>query len=304
MRFFEELIFSPRGVLQHLIVLILSPFGLISCLLSKLLIRSKPTLDFGVPIIGVGNLVVGGTGKTPLTVALTKNRTNSAVVLRGYRRASRGLKVVSDNGKIISSVQEAGDEAMVYARLLPNASVIVSEDRVLGIQKALELGAKIVFLDDAFRHRKIHKFDILISPMVEPKYDLCLPAGAYRASKSLYKLANFVAKEGVDYRRVVTIQNPSKKMALVTSIANPQRLDSFLPDGVISKHYFADHHPFTRDEIAKIISATGAESLLVTLKDAVKLDSFEFKLSIMELELEFLSPLKDEVDSFIASFLP
>ncbi len=89
---------------------------------------------------------------------------------------------------------------------MKNATVIVSEDRVLGIKKAKELGSKVIFLDDGFSKYNIKKFDILLKPKDEPTNNFCIPSGAYREPKSFYKKANLVLKEGIDFKREVEIK--------------------------------------------------------------------------------------------------
>ncbi len=117
----------------------------------------KKPQDFGIDIISVGNITVGGSGKTPLVTALASKYEHAAIILRGYGRASRGLFVVKNGENILCDVSVSGDEAMIYAHKVPHAVVIVSEDRREGIIKAKELGAKIVFLDDAYSKHDIKK---------------------------------------------------------------------------------------------------------------------------------------------------
>ena len=122
--------------------------------------KTKKEEEFEIDIVSVGNLNVGGSGKTPLTSALAVNYENVAIVLRGYGRESKGLFVIKDSIKILHDVSISGDEAMIYAHKVPNAIVIVSEDRKKGIKKAKEMGAKIVFLDDAYSKHDIIKLDL------------------------------------------------------------------------------------------------------------------------------------------------
>ncbi len=124
--------------------------------------KSKIAENFGIDIISVGNLSVGGSGKTPLVTALALKYENVAIILRGYGRESKGLHVVSNNGEILVDVNTSGDEAMIYAHKVSNALVIVSEDRKIAIKKAKEMGAKIIFLDDAYSKHDIKKLDLLI----------------------------------------------------------------------------------------------------------------------------------------------
>ncbi|MEA1914161.1 MAG: tetraacyldisaccharide 4'-kinase, partial [Campylobacterota bacterium] len=196
----EEYLFFPTP-LQQLISALLLPLTLLYCLIvstKRILAKKK---YFGIPVIGIGNLLVGGTGKTPVTIALAKDKKNVAVVLRGYGRQSKGLIAVSNKGKILTNVQQSGDEAMLLALSLPNAIVIVSQKREEGIVKAKELGAKLVFLDDGFSQYGIEKYDILVRPQEEPSNIFCLPSGGYREPKIMYGIANQVLLEGKDFNR-------------------------------------------------------------------------------------------------------
>lgn len=244
--------------------------------------KSKEMEDFGVDIISVGNLNVGGSGKTPLVSALASRYEDVAIILRGYGRKSNGLFVVSNGSEILCDVEISGDEAMIYARKLPHAKVIVSENRKNGIRKAKELGVKIIFLDDAYSKHDIKKLDFLID--VESKNNFCLPSGPFRERLWSSKEA-VIVKDGEDFKRVVELKNKSDKMSLVTAIARPQRLDGYLPQ-VVSKNYFEDHHSFTKKEIEDILQRDKSDSILVTYKDFVKLEQFGLKLSLLDLHVE------------------
>ncbi len=233
-------------------------------------------------IVSVGNLTVGGSGKTPLVTALAKEHKKPAIILRGYGRASKGLIVVKNGNEILCDVKSSGDEAMIYAKKLPNATVIVSEERKRAIQKAKELGCEIVFLDDAYSKHDIKKQDILID--VKTKNSSCLPAGPFRERLWPGKEALHVEEEK-DFFRKVKLVNPTQKMSLVTAIARPQRLDKYLP-AVIAKHYFEDHHSFTKEELETILQKDAATSLLVTFKDYVKIEHFGLPLSLLDLEVK------------------
>jgi tetraacyldisaccharide 4'-kinase len=244
--------------------------------------KSKTAQNFDVDIVSVGNLSVGGSGKTPLVTALASNYKDVAIVLRGYGRQGSGLHVVSNGSRILENVKISGDEAMIYAQKLPKAIVIVSEDRKDGILKAKEFGAKIIFLDDAYSKHDIKKLDLLIE--VKSSNTSCLPAGPFRERLWASKEAVTV-KDGKDFKRVVELKNKSDKMSLVTAIARPNRLDSFIPH-VVSKNYFEDHHSFTKNEIEEILQNDGSDSVLVTYKDFVKLESFGLPISLLDLHVE------------------
>jgi len=257
--------------------------------------KSKTPEDFGVDIISVGNLNVGGSGKTPLVTALASRYENVAIVLRGYGRESQGLYVVKDAEKILHDVKISGDEAMIYAHKLPNAMVIVSEDRKVGIKKAKEMGAKIIFLDDAYSKHDIKKLDLLIK--VKTPNNFCLPSGPFR--ERLYTSKNVrVVEEEKDFKRVVTLKDRCDKMSLLTAIARPQRLDKYLPE-VLSKNYFEDHHSFSKSELQEVLQRDGADSLLVTYKDFVKVRSFGLPLSLLDLDVEVSQDLFETIGKYI-----
>ena len=257
--------------------------------------KSKTPQDFGINIISVGNLNVGGSGKTPLVSALALKYEDAAIILRGYGRESQGLHVVKNKTKILCDVSISGDEAMIYAHKVPNAIVIVSEDRKKGILKAKEMGVKVIFLDDAYSKHDIKKLDLLIE--VNSTNSSCLPAGPFRERLWAEK-ETVVLKDGEDFTRVVELKNKSARMSLVTAIARPTRLDEFLPN-VVSKHYFEDHYLFKKSELEDILFSSGSDSLLVTYKDFVKVESFKLPLSLLDLHVE----VDDKVFQIIGNYI-
>jgi tetraacyldisaccharide 4'-kinase len=290
----EQYLFFPNP-LQRLISVALFPFTILYCIVvAYKRIGAKP-FDFELPIVSIGNLVVGGSGKTPVTIALAKDKKDAFVILRGYGRSSKGMIVISQKGKILVDIEKSGDEAMVLARSLPNGSVIVAENRIEGIQKAKELGAKIIFLDDGYSKHNIHKFDILIRPKEEPTNLFCLPSGGYRETKMMYSFVPVVLKDGEDFRRIVTFKKDGeiletlpKNILLLTAISKPKRLLEFLPKDT-KMEPFPDHHNFTAYEIDTILEKYKDTEFVVTMKDMVKLEKFGLtNLILMDLEVEIV----------------
>ena len=253
---------------------------------------AKPK-DFDIPIISVGNLIVGGSGKTPFVITIAKKMQNVAIILRGYGRKSKGLFVVSDGKNILQNSKIAGDEAILLSVSVPKAIVIVSENRLKAIKKAKKMGAKTIILDDGFSKSNIKKFDILLKNEIEPKNKFLLPSGGYREPYSFYNKANLVLKEGVDFKREVKIKNPTDKMLLITAISKPKRLNKFLPPKVIKKIYYPDHYFFAKDELINLMQKYKATSILTTQKDEVKMKGFGLNLSIMGLEIVLKHEIKD-----------
>jgi tetraacyldisaccharide 4'-kinase len=254
--------------------------------------------SFDIPIVSIGNLMVGGSGKTPFVIALASRYENVTVISRGYGRKSKGLKQVSRKGEILCDVQESGDEAMLMAESLPHASVIVSEKRSEAIALAKEQGSTLIILDDGFNRVDIKKFEILLEPK-EIKNYFPFPAGAFREFWFMSVNADLVVKEEMDFVREVSFEDLSAKMLLVTAISNPQRLDAYLPKNVVGKIYLEDHAYFDEETVKEQMQAYGAETLLVTEKDAVKMSDFKLPLSKMKLKLEINSDIFTAIDSYI-----
>ncbi len=293
----EEYFYNPN-IFQKIISVLILPLSWIYCFVMYIRFKSSGSVDFDIDIVSIGNLTVGGSGKTPLTSALACKYKNVAIVLRGYGRQSKGLVVVKNTKDILCDVNISGDEAMIYANKVPDAIVIVSEDRKKGILKAKEMGAKLIFLDDAYSKHDIKKLDFLIE--VNTKNNACLPSGPYRERLWNSKKVNLI-KEDKDFTRVVKLKDATANMSLVTAIARPQRLDKFLPK-VVNKHYFEDHYVFKKDELVKILEKDSSDSLLVTYKDYVKIKSFNLPLSLLDLEVEVNKDLYIVIDKYRGTF--
>jgi len=150
---------------------------------------------FNLPVVTVGNLTVGGTGKTPhteLLVSLFKDKQVTAVLSRGYKRKTKGFRYV----ELTDTAQEAGDEPLQMKRKFPKLTVAVDADRVAGIrrlqQEVSQLG--LVILDDAFQHRRVKPtMSILLvdysRPITEDHY---LPYGRLRDTLRQKNRANVV----------------------------------------------------------------------------------------------------------------
>lgn len=266
-------------------------------------------IEFGIPIISVGNIIVGGSGKTPVTINLASKYEDVCIILRGYGRASKGLQIVSLRGKILVDIKTSGDEAMLLANSLPKATVIVSENRVTAILKAKELACKIIFLDDGFSKYHISKFNILLRPKDEPTNIFCLPSGGYREPKGFYAQADIELLEGKDFKRVISIKKDGKiselptKTILITAISKPKRLLEYLPKD-IKMISFPDHYSFLKEDIDKIQNEYKEYVILTTGKDLVKLKEFNIKnLYLMDLEIEIskdvdFSLMNEYIESF------
>lgn len=293
-RWGERYLYRP-DFFQKILSFLLLPLSGLYCLMAFVRYRRSSPQKYGIPVVSVGNLTVGGSGKTPVVIELAREFERPAIVLRGYGRQSRGMVVVKDKTTILCDVLKSGDEAMLYAQSLQNATVIVSEIRERGIAEAVAMGCEVVLLDDGYGKHAIDKLDLIIE--VETPNRFCLPSGAYR--ELLWRGKKVISlSEGDSFRRSVAITNPTPRMVLVTAIARPERLDPYLPE-VMEKIYFEDHHFFTQGELEAILEATKATSLLVTTKDLVKMSSFNLPLSVLELSIELEEGLIRSVKEYV-----
>ena len=298
--FFERLFFKPTR-LDWVFILLFSPLALLYA--SFMLLRRVFSVkkSYAVPIVSIGNLTVGGSGKTPFVITLAKRYNDVTIISRGYGRESKGLVEVSKSGKILVDVFASGDEAMLMATSLKNASVMVSEKRELAIDKAIKEGAKIIFLDDGFNRVNIKKYEILLFPK-EIKNYFPFPSGPFREFFFMKYLANSILYEEKDFKRIVEVVNQTEKMLLLTAISNPERLDAFLPCGVIGKIYLEDHAYFNEALLKEEMLKKGATSLLVTQKDEVKMKGFQLPLSVMKLELQIKNEVLEKVQNYIEEY--
>ncbi len=143
-----------------------------------------------IPVVSIGNLSAGGTGKTPLVDWVVKYYLSigckPAIVSRGYLRESKGVQLVSDGQKILLSSRESGDEAAMLAWNNPDAIVVVAEKRKAGVKwitrRFVQRVPSVIILDDAFQHRQIDRsLNIAIINAGEPFFDAkMLPEGRLR----------------------------------------------------------------------------------------------------------------------------
>ena len=187
--------------MKTLIFILLFPFSLIYGAIVKMRnhlynIGSKPSVGFDLPTICVGNLTVGGTGKTPhieFLIRLLKDKFRVATLSRGYGRKTKGYILAEKNVR----PHEIGDEPMQYFQKFgKEIAVAVGEERVLAVPNILmDLpDTKVILLDDAFQHRKIQpSLNILLTDFNRPFYqDYFLPAGRLRDSRAEAKRAEII----------------------------------------------------------------------------------------------------------------
>lgn len=162
------------------------------------------TTGVGVPVISVGNVTVGGTGKTPLTGFIVQHCLDLgkrvAIVSRGYKRESRGVVLVSDGKAMLANPRDAGDEPVQLARKFPQAIVVVGERKVEAARRVVNVfHPDVVILDDGFQHRYLRRdLDIVLVNSSHDDYPgRLLPAGRNREPWSAVRRAGLVALSNV-----------------------------------------------------------------------------------------------------------
>lgn len=188
--------FSLFRVLRFLLFPFSLVYGLIvtarNFLFDKKIIKS---VSFDLPIIAVGNLSVGGTGKTPMVeylVTLLRNKYKIATLSRGYKRKTKGFLLAQANTK----AQDIGDEPMQFHLKFPDIAVVVGEERIIAIPQLLQQRPEtnVIILDDALQHRSIKPgFNILLTDRSHLfTQDYYLPTGNLRDQLSSYKRADII----------------------------------------------------------------------------------------------------------------
>lgn len=265
-------------------------------------------LDAGIPVISIGNIVAGGTGKTPLVKFLAEElqkTLNVAILSRGYRSTtekSGGTLLVTPE----TDVAVCGDEPYWLARNLPKAQVWVGRDRFTSAQKARENHAQVIILDDGMQHRRLKRdFEIVVVDGEDPLgKGFFLPRGLLRDAPSRLKEADLIVvtepKEGIEKElkrytkapivslRVKTdLPLEGKKVAVFCAIGKPQRFLKAVKEAggeIISSFFKPDHDPFYTEELNRFASKSAAELLVCTEKDFVKLtDPLQLSLPLMAL---------------------
>lgn len=252
-----------------------------------------------LPVISTGNISMGGTGKTPMAMALLdfflKRNIKPALVSRGYRGTweKRG-GILSDGKHIRATWKESGDEPYMIAENFPQAGVFIGKNRLASCRAAHKLGFEAAVLDDGFQHRKLHRdIDILLvnpgertdlreSPSAMKRADIILlREEAFRApfpfSKESHvftytqKAEGFVDLDGRPVRRL------PQRVTAFCGIARPERFLRLLHRlHVLPLEYwtYPDHFPYPSSALEKILERcrkNKTEAAVTTEKDAVKL---------------------------------
>lgn len=252
-----------------------------------------------VPVLSVGNLVVGGAGKTPVTLALAERFIASgrkvAVASRGYGRASGdALVVVSDGESVLVTADEGGDEPVWLAMRCPQLIVTVAAKRVDAARQAMELGAELVLLDDGFSHHALtRREDVLVvdaqwglgnrrtlpaGPLREPVsnarraslvwvtrceeegFQPPAPLDAHPCVRSRYEATGLVDLELKPVAEIATLRGA--RVVALCGIARPAAFEQTLTSlgaSVVAMRSFGDHHAYTEAELDEVVSVARAQ---------------------------------------------
>jgi tetraacyldisaccharide 4'-kinase len=284
--------------------------------------RQRPHLRrrLGAPVISVGNLTVGGSGKTPLVAEIARillaMGERPAILSRGYARRiqSDGVVVVSDGNRVLSDVDHSGDEPFMMARQVPQAAVLVCASRYLAGRFAeSRLGATVHVLDDGFQHFDLMRdVDLLIAP--DAGEDIrTLPTGRFRepldaakdadammleiaapAQDSDEALSQHAERLGVattfQFTRRIAGPTPDSPAFAFAGIAKPDRFYRDLEAAgwqLAGRRSFRDHHYYSQGDIDAMTAdakQAGATTILTTEKDAVRLPREDPRITAVPLE--------------------
>lgn len=299
---------------------VLSPLGVVFRSLSQIrkfiqLNIQKP-VQFPVKVISVGNLTMGGTGKTPFVDLLCKKLYHKKIVIlsRGYKRKSHGFYKV--DLKREDAATFFGDEPVMLQKRNPHVQVFVSEDRVRGIRKILSAyeDIDIVILDDALQNFRIVKnLEFAIVDLTEKTENYkMVPEGRARMLPEDLNDSTFVIYTKVDLsQNIQWIEGKLSSFAsaklkysrphfpshipqgesvyLISGIGKPKNFESLMGTQYrIEKHFiFPDHYHYTEKDIAEIRSQIGSLPVLTTQKDFVKLQKWNESLKLYEVSVDF-----------------
>ena len=296
---------------------------------------------FETPTICIGNLSVGGTGKTPMAeflISVLKADHKVALLSRGYRRESKGFVLANDK----SMVGNLGDEPYQIHSKFPKIAVAVDADRQNGIRMLeQQVSPDVILLDDAFQHRKVNYGFSMLLTAYDNLYvnDWYLPTGSLRDSKREAKRADVIIVtkcpanlNDSERQRIIQKLNPesyqevlfsclayasefkgdtgsfpldyfrNKKLTLVTGVANPEPLVIYLEaSGLVFEHLRFKDHHVFTEN--ELQQLRTREYLLTTEKDYVRLRGKVENLYYLTIKHRFLGEGRKVLEACIGSFM-
>jgi tetraacyldisaccharide 4'-kinase len=291
--------------------------------------RLLPRQRLGGPVVSVGNLGVGGSGKTPVVARVAELLRDAgepvSVLSRGYGGTFRGdALVVSDGSALLAGASEAGDEPVMLARALPGVVVAVGPRRdAVGRAVEARFGRRVHVLDDGFQHLRLERDLDIVCLDVRDLDDRPMPAGRLRESPSAIDRADVVLLTRLEAASEAEIRGlesrlgpdrtfrvarrldgwrtldgrpaaPPVRPFLLAAIARPERFErDVAADGitVVGRAFFRDHHRFQAADLAGAEAqarAAGADAVVTTAKDAVRLGGSTLGLPVLVLAIAAL----------------
>jgi len=293
----RDIFWYRRDLTARVAAAALLPLSLVYCLLMvlrRLCYRSGlcHTVHFDVPLVVVGNITAGGTGKTPILVELCRFLVTKGfrpgIVSRGYGGSAKGVHVVQPG----DDVSLTGDEPLMI-RQLTGLPVVIGADRVEAVRRLLaESDCDVVLSDDGLQHLRLGRSREIVVVDVSRMFGngLCIPAGPLRETRSkldeadlvVYNETAMASDEGnaafsmqpgeavnlISGERCPLQDFIGRSVHVVAGIGNPWRLFEQLKQlGVkVTPHVFPDHHAYSTDDL----SSYAGQTVLMTHKDAVK----------------------------------
>ncbi len=292
-----------------------------------------------LPVISVGNITFGGSGKTPLVLHLLtfliKKGYKPALITRGYKGnwEKRG-GILSDGKSVLGNWQDAGDEAFMIASNIPQAGVFIGKNRLFSCLNAKTSGFELAVLDDGFQHSRLHRdTDIVLydsrerASLREPVSSLgraeilLLERGPHSQEKESLKKSfpqSAIFEYSVESKGFFKVRGKKevsgeevqgKRIIAFCGIARPERfLDLLHKEGIIPVDFltFSDHYPYplhALEKISKKFKKLNADAIITTEKDMVKIAQSDALHGIPLYYLKIDLRLDDEFYSMLSSFL-
>lgn len=316
---------KSSNIISNLLLPVSWLYGFVSKI--NIYVRAKNSYKSKSFVISIGNINVGGTGKTPLTIAianyLDSQNLKVAIIGHSYKAKLEHSEVVNNN----FSVEQIGDEAKQMLKMLnSNVLMIVGKNRLDSVKLAEEKNANVIILDDGFTATYINRdLNIVVvdgkvqlgnkkvmpaGPLREPisglkRADCLVVINRYRNLNFNYNKEEFYLKSKISYSKKIE----TKSLYAFCGLGVPEKFYSSLnKEGLCIKNQksFADHYSYTNEDIDNLVKDADNKNLqlVTTLKDLVKISpNFHDKIELIMLEIELTKLFKQFVMLKISNFI-
>lgn len=261
-----------------------------------------------LPVLCVGGVVAGGSGKTPVLLALLKimvehKRYERPVILtRGYGGTLKGPVLVDLS---LHTSKDVGDEALIHAQY---ANVIVSKNRADGAMMAELMGADVILMDDGFQNASLYKdvSFLVVNSQQSLGNGFLLPAGPLREPwEQAFARCDVIIETGdagcfkdaiTTSTHITSTHNMDLSYFGFAGLGHPEKFkQTLLENGFKLADFqaFADHHPYTENDLKRLVHLAGTHRLITTQKDAMRIPShYQNMIDVMTIEITFDNPAK------------